>query len=349
MTTARVLIRFSALGDIVLSSALVARLGRLYPRDLLYFVTQPDCFSLLTETFPVSVEPIGVSTSSKNPLRYFWLGWSFLKKISPETESLVVYDLHGVLKSTLFVTGLHLAKLFQNPKLNLEVRKSRKEFWGRWMSVWAHRDLLGPRNVFREHLALEPNGSMDVPKLKTDPNLVRGPHSVLIAPDAKHWKKRWPVTYWATFMHQILSQNQSLKITLVGGPQSLPMDFLNDLQMSFGSRVENLLGKTELNELPNIAARHQVTVCGNSSWLHISEAVGTPVVSLAGPIVPGFGFSPWKPESVELSVALDCRPCSRHGGGLCTQKGEKFHACMKDISPSEVYAKVSQFVGGTLK
>src|SRR5690606_39127817 len=110
--------------------------------------------------------------------------------------------------------------------------------------------------------------------------------------------------------------------------------------------LRNLLGKTRLEALAGIAAQHQVAVCGNSAWLHIAEAVGTPVVALAGPIVPGFGFSPWLPESVELSVSLPCRPCTLHGDGACHLRGDRHHACMRDISAAQVFQALKERLRG---
>jgi heptosyltransferase-2 len=78
--------------------------------------------------------------------------------------------------------------------------------------------------------------------------------------------------------------------------------------------------------------------------MHLSVAVGTPVVAVFGATVPAFGFGPLGPQDVVVETqGLACRPCSIHGGETCPIKT---FVCMNTISSSAVYEKVISIITG---
>ena len=341
------LFRLSALGDIVLCSALVHDLQKHWPLEKIIFVTREEFADLVRTSFPKSVEVVSLKRPPLGLLGWLYTGWKKCVELAVPGTEVRLYDLHSVPKSWAFCAGAQLASWIKSRSLRI-LRVPKYSFL-RWASIIAGRDFIGPRHVFREQLKLAPLAtthtapSTSTPILRVDSSSpALNTNRILIAPDASHWKKKWPADAWEKFLHLALAHPAHVTVTLVGSTRCLPQDLRDDLESKYGTRLQNLLGKTKLVELPSIAARHAVTVCGNSAWLHISEAVGTPVVSLAGPIVPGFGFSPWMTDSRELSVELDCRPCTRHGGGVCRKIGKEFHACMRFISAEQVWKSVQE-------
>ena len=368
-----VFVRFSSLGDLVLCTALVAAVRRAHPSAPLHFVTT-RAFLPLLERFPGGVSPVGLTALERRSFRkshLFWEARAVARKLFHQNRHIILYDLHGVPKSALVILAFRLARWEAGGNARLEVRRTRKHTFARMLSVLLRRDLLGPRHVFREHLRLagpeldashldasQPEAShRDAPQRNAPqpetPHLESretglSARRILLAPDAQRWKKRWLVSHWRILIMDLLNAPEGFELTLVGGERTLPPDLLSELATQFPGRVHNRLGSTALTDLPDIARAHALTVCGNSAWLHLTEAVGRPVVALAGPIVPGFGFSPWRPDSAELSVPnLRCRPCTRHGGGWCSQRGERFHACMKFIAPSTVLSEVRRRLKGS--
>ena len=67
--------------------------------------------------------------------------------------------------------------------------------------------------------------------------------------------------------------------------------------------------------------------------MHLSTAVGTPVVTLLGPTVGAFGFLPYRTRATVLERDLPCRPCSKMGGPSCPLG---HHDCLHTILPAEV-------------
>jgi ADP-heptose:LPS heptosyltransferase len=339
MTTVSVVFRYSALGDVVLSSAFIEGLHVRDPAGEIVFVTQEAFKGFVESRFP---GPLRVWTLPRKLglLRAFTEGQRlarFLRDLNPGAD-IDAYDLHAVPKSIVFFWGFRLQE-FQERRRVFLVRV-RKLGLRRRLSVFLGRDLIGPRSVFREAQALLGPLASSVPTLRVTRE--ERPFSLLLAPDSQHWKKQWPQAHWRELLRLLQAwEGPRLQITLVGLANALEPETVAEASRG-PHRVQSLLGVTRLEDLPDIAARHQVAVCGNSAWLHIAEASGTPVVALAGPIVPGFGFSPWRADSTELSVELSCRPCTLHGSGPCYLKGARYHACMQDISPQSVFAEIKR-------
>jgi len=86
-----------------------------------------------------------------------------------------------------------------------------------------------------------------------------------------------------------------------------------------------------------------VLVTNDSAPLHLATAVGTPVVAIFGPTVPGFGFGPRGPrDAIVEHPSLACRPCSAHGPQVCPLG---HHRCMRELSVASVLAAVAAASG----
>jgi ADP-heptose:LPS heptosyltransferase len=348
-------LRFSALGDVVLCSAFTQAL-----EGETLFLTSENLKPFVEEAFPGPIKVYGL----KKPKRGLW-GWfkagldfaGFLRLYAaPRIPELKVWDLHNVSKSVLFTWGLQLGLERSRIVERLQLRRTPKQRLRRWMLLLLKKDPIDDaRHVFQRHLALlDPTSknAMMKPRLVSHarlPEFRAGQRElrVLIAPDAQHWKKIWPVAYWKTLL-LALGRVESLRlhVTLVGHRAWIDEAWLNgELRREHPHLlVENLQTRTGLQDLARIASEHHLTLSSNSAWQHISEAVGTPVLSLAGPIVPAFGFAPWMRASREVAVELGCRPCTLHGDGICYRLNDH-HACMKHVTPQRVLQQMWQMLG----
>jgi heptosyltransferase-2 len=330
-----VLLRYSSLGDIVLTSALVAKIAREHPDAEIVFLTKAPFVNFVASSFAAARLRVLAAEKSLKGIKTQMQ--SLAEGLSPETQ-LEILDLQGNLRSAYACYALK--KAAKKRGLSVVGKSSPKHGFLRTLSVLIHKDLLAARHVFQEHASLVKGENPAGPSLRhvqtTPPT-----NSILLAPDAQHWKKRWPAAYWAELI-TLLAQNQ-YKICVVGDRSVFPENFHQKLPP--GTQLEDLTGKTQLEDLASIAARHRLCICGNSAWLHISEAVGTPVLSLAGPIVKGFGFSPWRSQSRELALEdLFCRPCSKHGQGACWRLGRDYHKCMRAFSAQIVFGQLQEML-----
>jgi ADP-heptose:LPS heptosyltransferase len=325
-----IVLRFSSLGDIVLCSGFMEKLRR-YSKNRIIFGTQSGFRDILAA---FNSPPNEVWALPSNSFGVFMKTWDyFSSEHSKKSLSEVrIFDLHAVPKSFFFCFAATLFCWSHGVKIS--IRKTKKKTVLRWLTVWLKKDFIGNRHVYAEHQKLlAPLNEVLLPKLRSRSRHEAVVQSILVAPDSQHWKKKWPVSHWEDFFKLALTAFPDADFTLVGNAGVFPQDFMDQLVDTFGHRFKNRLGSLPLSDLSLLASEHQLCLCGNSAWQHIAESVGVPVISLPGPIVKGFGFSPFLPASRELEVKLSCRPCTRHGGGVCYRSGEDFHACMRRITP----------------
>lgn len=350
-------LRFSALGDVVLCSAFTQAL-----EGETLFVTSPSLKPFVEESFSGRMKVYGIERPKAGLLGWFFAGLRFSEFLrlyaAPRIDVLKIWDLHNVSKSLFFSWGLIMGLERSRIVARIQVRRTPKERLRRWMLLIFKKDIKTHRSaselrVFERHLEL-----LETPSKSPEPRLVSNPRReefrpgsrslrILVAPDAQHWKKIWPVDNWKLLLVALAKlETLHIHVTLVGNRTWIDDAWIRGTLLRDHPQfsIENLQSRTSLTELASLASDHHLALTSNSAWQHIAEAVGTPTLSLAGPIAPEFGFSPWRRDSRELSVELGCRPCTLHGDGICYRLSEH-HACMKRLSPRRVLQEMWQMLG----
>ncbi|MDE3215221.1 MAG: lipopolysaccharide heptosyltransferase II [Gemmatimonadota bacterium] len=100
----------------------------------------------------------------------------------------------------------------------------------------------------------------------------------------------------------------------------------------------NAAGRLSLLASAELIGRAALLVTNDSAPQHLASAMDTPTVAIFGPTVPEFGFGPLAPHSIVVGhAALDCRPCDRHGPPVCPLGHWK---CMRELTADDVSARV---------
>ena len=159
---------------------------------------------------------------------------------------------------------------------------------------------------------------------------------VALAPGSAWQTKRWP-GYGA--LAALLAADYD--IAILGGPD----DFVaaGEIKRRLrGERIIDATGKLSLLGSAELIRRSVALATNDSSPQHLASAMGTPTVTIFGPTVPEFGFGPLAPGSRTVgNHALECRPCDRHGPAVCPLGHWR---CMNEISPDEVAAVVRSVI-----
>jgi heptosyltransferase-2 len=144
--------------------------------------------------------------------------------------------------------------------------------------------------------------------------------------------KRWTQEGYAGLI-DYLAERLGAKSIIFGRKEEL-MDAEKIAQLS-QHRPIIACGKTRLSDLAPLFMACELLIGGDTGTMHIGVALKRRCVVIFGPTTPELGFSPYKAESVVVleKKGLPCRPCSPHGPKRCPKE---HLACMKDISLEEV-------------
>jgi len=153
--------------------------------------------------------------------------------------------------------------------------------------------------------------------------------AIAIAPGARWATKRWPAERFAAVADALDAEGYA--IVLCGGPSD--RDAFAAFRAASRARVVADLSFLPIDALAAAIARVQLLVACDSGPVHLASAVATPVLALFGPT----STARWgpSPPGRALAIGLPCAPCSNHGGDYCP---EGHHRCLADLAPEAVLA-----------
>jgi len=134
-----------------------------------------------------------------------------------------------------------------------------------------------------------------------------------IAPGSRHATKQWPLERYQQLAQRFRGDGLG-EVILLGGPGE--EETCNAVAASLDPPAR-VLCDVPLRVSAALLERCSYTLCNDSGLMHISEAVGTPVLALFGPTSREWGYFPLDAQSRVLEHALPCRPCSRNGAAPC--------------------------------
>lgn len=327
------IIRLSAIGDVLLTTPLVRALRVRHPKAGITFVTRSRFVPLL-EHNPRITRVVGWDPGDGTPA---------LGKILGGPEGLKRFthriDLQG----------------------NLRSRRLRWHLGGRWQLHPHHRVarallIRTKRNRYPDHRPVAERYFAAANELDVGPDggsleifLSRGSidtaerflggftrQVIAIAPGASRLTKQWPVHHWIALARRLMEQGND--VVVVGGEMDretaetiVAAVGTDDLDSNRG-RIASAAGM-DLPATAGLLRKCRALVAGDTGQMHLATAVGAPVVALFGPTVEAFGFFPYRAKSTVLQLDLGCRPCSAHGGPACPLK---HHRCLQDLQPALV-------------
>ena len=330
-------LRFSSIGDIVLTTPVLRQLHEQVPGATVHFATKP-AYAKLLEANP-HVARIHVLRGSLGELA---------AELRAERFDFIV-DLHNNLRTRLLRLRLPGVPGRAFDKLN----------WQKWLLVRAKINRLPPLHIVdRYRAAAAPLGIRDdgrgleyfiPPDQEVDiaaalPGCRPGRYAA-VAIGAQHATKRLPLEK----LIELLARLAPLPVVLLGGPED---DTIADLletafaQQAPGtasarpaqipaspyyfpnspahqlttSSIHNACGRFSLHQSASILRQAQFVVSHDTGLMHIAAAFGKPIFSVWGNTVPAFGMYPYRTEFQVLEVpGLSCRPCSKIGFAECPQ------------------------------
>ena len=325
------IIRFSSIGDIVLTTPVIRCLKSQVVTAELHYLTKK------------SFAPIFTANPYIDKLHHLDndLGTT-IAKLKEEDFDYVI-DLHHNFR-TLKVKRALKKKSFSFDKLNIE----------KWVHVNFKWNVLPPVHIVDRYMqTIEQFG------VKND-----GRGLEYFIPDDQHInEKDIPASHLAGYIGLVVGGAHGTKkyplpklkrfcaefhhpIIVLGGKEDVPVG--DELSKLDPHKIYNACGKFSLNESADLVRRSKLIVTNDTGLMHIAAAFRKPVVSLWGNTVPEFGMYPYYGQAsvpeIKFEVKnLSCRPCSKIGYDECPQGHFK---CMEMIDPVLLTQKVERLIRG---
>ncbi|MGM0441625.1 MAG: glycosyltransferase family 9 protein [Elusimicrobiota bacterium] len=317
------IIRYSSLGDIILTTPVPKNIKSADKKNRVDFLTKPEYRQVYFNNPHIDKIFTGVSRKIKydyiidlhnslrsNIVKYFFKG-----------NNRITYDKASVARRTYLHTGRRFEKLdktvvdrYIEPlnSLNIPVKYKKPEIY-----------------------------LSDEEKEKVE-KLTGKEKYVAIAPGAKWPTKEWIPEHYSKLIIKII-RDTGFKVVLLGTEnQKSLIEKLREGTGLLKKHVKDLTGKTNIRTLAGVIDRARVLITTDSAPLHMGWALDTDTVALFGPTVKEFGFQPRNAENIVIMEKdMDCRPCSLHGSKKCKFKD---HACMRRIEPQAVMKKLKNFL-----
>lgn len=321
-----VLVRFSSMGDILLTTPLIRAIRQRHPDAWITFVTKAAFVPLLASN-PRLNEIIGHKTTT--PLR------DLARRIHESGYSHQL-DLHDSLRSRALalMTG---GRWHRYPKhrfartilirFKRDLYRDRRHVVERYFDAARDLDVKpddGPLEFFLHRSGLE-----QARRFLADQRLDPSATFVALVPGAAHATKRWPMGHWQRLAAELTAKG--MQVVVVGGEAE--QQACEDIATAAGDLATSAAGRFDIAGSAALLKLARCVVAGDTGPMHLATAVGTPVVALYGPTVRAFGFFPYHARATVLEQDIPCRPCSSMGGPRCPLG---HHRCLVDISPATV-------------
>lgn len=317
------IIRFSSIGDIVLTTPVVRCLRKKYPDAEIHYLTK------------VAFQPILEANPYINKIHFLKDDLNaVIDELKQENYDYII-DLHHNLRTLRVKQGLGKVKSFSFNKLNIQkwllVNTKFINLLPHKHIVDRYMDTVKSLGVVNDGLGLDyfiPSKDLlrpeDIPM-----SHIHG--YVGIAIGANHNTKKLPVDKLKDLCSKI-----DYPIVLLGGKEDI--DAATEIASVDRVRIYNACGKFNINESAALVKNAKLIISHDTGLMHIASAFKKNVISVWGNTVPAFGMYPYQTfyEVFEIKH-LWCRPCSKLGFDKCPLGHFK---CMRKISIDEMVNKV---------
>ena len=360
------LIKLSALGDVVHTFPVLNKLRRRYPAARIDWLASPGVAELLAHNPAIS----NVIEFSRDEWATPWrltpfIGAARLVATLRAAEYDLVLDLQGQLRSAIFAfgAGAPVRIGFDKPRAAVWQTLSRKipdeakkHAWqgareGSFLAYTHHIPLptLDAHPVER-YLGVAPmlgldDGAPDFsfpipPEASTRIDALLDYYGIAksrlaaMAPGTNWETKQWRSEGFAEVARHLLQKG--FAVALIGSDRERAV-CAEVARLAPGA--VDLAGETTLPELAALIRRATICLTNDSGPMHLAVALDRAVVSIFGPTDQVWA-GPYRRDGAVLRVELPCSPCYLRELRRCNFG----HACMKDVAASAVIERVEAIV-----
>lgn len=156
-----------------------------------------------------------------------------------------------------------------------------------------------------------------------------------ICPGSVWRTKRWPVAAFGALVRRL--DAAGWQCVLLGAPDEAALTAA--VVAAAGGRGLDLAGAVDLGVLAAVLAEMDVVVTNDSAPMHVAAAVGVPQVAIFCATIPTQGYGPLGANAEIVQKDLACRPCGRHGAARCPRATDD---CMELVRVEDVEAAIAR-------
>lgn len=311
------LIRFSSIGDIVLTFPVVHAIRKSFPEAKIHFASKKSFETLL------------LGADGIDQFHFLSDSFSSFKNEVKKEKFDYIIDLHNNLRTRRLTFGnsakiarfdkLNIRKwLFTKCKLKVMPKVHIVDRYLETLKVLGIQSIDQTRNVFTVPLSDSVNIEERFPNIKSP--------FVAIAIGAQFKTKQVPKEKWIEILQEINGH-----IVVIGGEMDREIgDWL--VEKCPTKVMVNTCGKLTILESASVVSQAKSLLTNDTGMMHIAACFDTQIISIWGNTTPEFGMSPYRPEGNKMDQlfqveGLSCRPCSKIGFQECPKK--HFHCMTK--------------------
>lgn len=298
------IIRFSSIGDIVLTSPVMRCIKKAHPGAHITYVCK-EPFRSLVSANPYVDEVLTLNTGLAN-----------LKSELKQRTFDHIFDLHNNLRSKRLAFGLS-GKYSAFPKLNIE----------KWLLVNLRINRMPSIHIVERYLQTASSlgvaydgAGLDYffPADAVAPDIPFNIY-VCMAIGGQHATKRLPLNK----LSEIIARTNKPVVLIGGNEDHAVAEELIILHPD--KKLANFCGKWNLAQSAFAVKGAEKLLTHDTGMMHIGAALGVPILSIWGNTVPVFGMYPFYGDQHQAKASakvfevegLSCRPCSKIGFDKC--------------------------------
>ena len=316
MEPKRILIaRTDRLGDVILSTSVIRFFREKYPDAYIAFMVRPENKDVVLNN-PHLDEIITYDKYGLNKSLWSTIKIALLLKTKKFDTAVALHPTNRV-HLMLFVAGISV-RIGYNKKMGclLTHKIFHDKHKGDMHEAVYNFNLLEKAGFdisgadFRPYMITTKEDGLLIDSVQKDHNI--SSDFIAVHVGASCMSKRWSPENFARVADE-LSRRYNHEIVLVGGDET--SEFSRAVVSKMKRKVSDLTGTLLLGELAELLSRSKLFISNDSGPVHVSVAMGTPVVVIFGRNDPGLSPKRWGPlgeKDIVLHKPLNCSPCLAH-------------------------------------
>lgn len=336
------IIRFSSIGDIILTTPLIRCLRHAYPGSQIDYLVKKEFAAVLTQNpYLSNIIPFDKTGRKKELMK--------TRKLVKENQYTHIIDIQRNIRSLAVSAGSGAVVSRFSKKIiardllirfGINIYREIKPVYLRYFESVAK---LGVSYDGKGTEVFPPDPELQKAEEILNQNNLAGKPLLAVAPGAQWENKRWTPEGFATAADTYCRQSGS-KTILIGGPGDV--EICRKVKSLMQSDSLNLAGKLSLMGSAALLGKTEMVFTNDTGMLHMAQAMKTKVVAVFGPTTAELGFYPMTENSRVAETEISCRPCTQKGLHHCPKKHFR---CMNDTKPEQVSELAMELVSSQIQ